>query len=130
KPALYMALELLEGESLGARLTRGPLELKESVRVAKCLAKALQAAHTTKQRILHRDLKPANVMLTSDGGVKLLDFGLAGVTDWRLQQISMFAAGSRPYMSPEQFDGLRFCTERSDLYSLGVTLFQCVAGKC
>ncbi|HVY62708.1 MAG TPA: serine/threonine-protein kinase, partial [Planctomycetota bacterium] len=130
KPALYMALELLEGESLSERLAKGPLELAEAVRVATCLAKALQALHTNQQRILHRDLKPANVYLMRDGGVKLLDFGLAGVADWRLQQISMFAAGSRPYMSPEQFDGLRFCTERSDLYSLGVTLFQMVAGRC
>jgi hypothetical protein len=61
--------------------------------------------------------------------VKLIDFGLAAVADWRLTNLSLYAAGSRPYMAPEQFDGLKFCTKRSDLYSLGVTLFQMAAGQ-
>jgi len=130
KPVLYMALELLEGESLQQRLAKGPLPPREVAEVSRSLAKALRALHENEKRILHRDLKPANAFLTRAGGVKLLDFGLAGVADWRLTQVSMFAAGSRPYMSPEQFDGLRFCTERSDLYSLGCTIFQMVTGRC
>ncbi len=130
KPVLYMALELLEGESLAQAVGRGPLPGREALRIARAVARALDALHTNAQRILHRDVKPANVFIQKDGSVKLLDFGLAAVADWRLTQVSMFAAGSRPFMSPEQFDGLRFCTERSDLYSLGITLFQMVAGKC
>jgi serine/threonine protein kinase/formylglycine-generating enzyme required for sulfatase activity len=130
KPILYMALELLEGESLLERVSaRGPLPPREAAEVARDLAKALQALHSHPQKIIHRDVKPANAFLTSGGGVKLLDFGLAAVADWKLTQVSMFAAGSRPYMAPEQFDGLRFCTARSDLYSLGVTIFHMVTGR-
>ncbi len=130
RPALYMALELLEGETLARRLERGPLAPAEALRVARALARALEALHGHTPRVLHRDLKPANVFLTAGGGTKLLDFGLAAVADWKLTQVSAFAAGSRPYMAPEQFDGLRQCTERSDLYSLGVTLFQALTGRC
>jgi len=130
EPVLYLALELLDGETLAQRIaSRGPLPLTDALRVARGLARALEALHGHPQRILHRDLKPANAFLARDGGVKLLDFGLAGIADWRLSHVSMFAAGSRPYMAPEQFDGLRFCTERSDLYSLGVALFETATGK-
>ncbi|GIW72771.1 MAG: hypothetical protein KatS3mg102_2313 [Planctomycetota bacterium] len=129
RPVLYMALELLEGESLAQRLERGPLPPEQALAVARDVARALQALHQAPERILHRDVKPANVFLCRDGAVKLLDFGLAGAEDWRLTQVSVFAAGSRPYMAPEQFDGLRHCTERSDLYSLGVTLFQALTGR-
>jgi serine/threonine protein kinase/formylglycine-generating enzyme required for sulfatase activity len=129
KPVLYMALEYLDGQSLASRLRAGPMPPQEAVRVARELALALHALHTNAQRVLHRDVTPGNIFVTSDGRVKLLDFGLASVADWRLNEVSMFAAGSRPYMSPEQFEGLRHCTERSDLYSLGVTLFHMIAGR-
>jgi hypothetical protein len=129
RPTLYMALELLEGRSLAHALERGPLPLVDALRVAGGVARALHALHTRPHPIFHRDIKPGNIFLTKEGGVKLLDFGLAAAGDWRLSNVSVFAAGSRPYMAPEQFDGLRFCTERSDLYSLGVTFFQMVAGR-
>ena len=124
---VYMVLELLSGESLSARIRRQPLSLDEALDVALAAANALDALHSGSPMILHRDIKPSNIHMTTGGTVKLLDFGLAVGEDWRTQ-MSVMAGGTQHYMPPEQFSGLDQCTPRSDLYSLGATLFEMVTG--
>lgn len=125
----YLVTEFLEGETLADRLERGPLTVAESVRVTTAVLGALSEAHG--QGIVHRDLKPSNVFLQvgSDGDrVRVLDFGIArhGMST-TLTEPGMIM-GTPAYMSPEQslrddIDG------RSDLYSLGAILFECVTGR-
>jgi len=120
----YIAMELLEGQSLANRLERGPMEEKMVLRIARQIIEALAA--TSSRRLIHGDLKPHNIFLTASGDAKLLDFGLArkthetGATDGTI-------VGSAYYLSPERAQGL---TEdfRSDIYSLGATLFQALSG--
>ena len=129
----FLVMELLEGETLAARVSRGPLPLDQAVTYAIQIAEALAAAHT--QGIVHRDLKPSNIMLTK-GGVKLLDFGLARlhnpVAEARDDASSVTDArpigGTLPYMSPEQVRGER-ADARSDIFALGVALFEMISGK-
>jgi serine/threonine protein kinase len=129
----FLVLELLDGETLAARLTRGPLPVAEAVRYAADMAEALASAHA--QGIVHRDLKPSNVMVTRSG-VKLLDFGLAqlrapegadeGVSATRLGESLTSAGrvmGTLPYMSPEQVEG-RKVDARSDIFSFGSLLYE------
>ena len=115
----YLIFELLRGETLAHRLARGRLSSREALRVALAVARALVHAHAN--GVLHRDLKPSNVFLTADGGVKVLDFGLAHV----------FGAGGPPrsgtpgYMAPEQRRGAAEDV-RTDVYALGVLLAEMV----
>jgi hypothetical protein len=130
KPAIVM--ELVEGETLARRLTRGPLPVEEALRIAMQVADALAAAHT--KRIVHRDLKPANIMLTRSGA-KVLDFGLA-----RMESAAGVAAatetmtqpgmivGTAHYMSPEQARG-QIADARTDIFSLGLVLFEMLSGR-
>ncbi|HET9553563.1 MAG TPA: protein kinase [Anaeromyxobacteraceae bacterium] len=115
----YLILELLRGQTLAARLARGRLASRDAVRIALAVAAALEHAHAA--GVLHRDLKPANVFLTADGGVKVLDFGLArafGVDGPR-------GAGTPGYLAPEQRRGGAE-DERTDLFALGVLLAEMV----
>ena len=137
---LFLVLELVEGESLAARLSRGPLRPREALPIALQIASALEAAH--EQGIVHRDLKPGNVMLRPDGQVKVLDFGLAkmaesGSATDDLSQSPTVAAdltragailGTATYMSPEQVRGERV-DRRADLWAFGCVLFECVTGR-
>jgi TolB-like protein/tRNA A-37 threonylcarbamoyl transferase component Bud32 len=117
----YLVLEFVAGEPL-----RGPVGEADARRLAVEIAGALEAAH--KRGILHRDLKPDNVLVT-ESGVKLLDFGLAKVTDPDLTQTSDGTVmGTAPYMSPEQAQG-RTLDGRSDLFSLGAVLYELVSGR-
>jgi serine/threonine protein kinase len=129
----YVVTELLEGETLGERLRKGALPLREAVETAVHVAQGLAAAHA--KTIAHRDLKPANVFLTADGRVKILDFGLArweglgpedttasGATD------PGTALGTVGYMAPEQVRGGRG-DHRSDIFSFGVLLYEMVSGR-
>ncbi len=133
----FLVLELLEGETLAARLARGPLSVRQAVDHAIDMADALATAHA--RGIVHRDLKPANVMVTTSG-VKLLDFGLAhlrvpedandGVPaspgDHPLTSAGM-VVGTPPYMSPEQVEG-RKLDARSDIFSFGALLYEMLTG--
>jgi serine/threonine protein kinase len=120
----YLVMELLDGETLEARLQRGPLSMTETVRYGVQIADALAEAHA--KGVTHRDLKPGNVMLTRSG-VKLLDFGLAAVEGQSLTQAGAIM-GTPAYMAPEQSRG-KSAGAQTDIYSLGVLLYEMATGK-
>jgi serine/threonine protein kinase len=129
----FIAMEILEGESLFKRVGRGPLAVQEAIEISLQMLDALAALHD--QGIVHRDLKPSNVFLTPQG-VKLLDFGLArsvsvtaGTQEATESQLTQAGGivGTPQYMSPEQFQG-EPVDERSDLFSTGVLLFEMLVG--
>ena len=123
---VMMILELIEGWSVNAKLKEGPLPLDAAFRIIDDILSALAYAH--KHGVIHRDIKPANIMVTSSGITKLTDFGIArSAVEDRITQTSM-AVGSLPYMSPEQIRSDQV-DERSDLYSLGVTLYEMLTGR-
>jgi eukaryotic-like serine/threonine-protein kinase len=117
----YLVMELLRGWTLGRRLQQGPLPLHEAVRVAVEVAKGLAHAHT--QGVIHRDLTPGNVFLCEDGQVKLLDLGMAHAFGHRKVD-----GGTPSYMAPEQWRGAPE-DERTDVFALGVLLFEMLAGE-
>jgi eukaryotic-like serine/threonine-protein kinase len=130
----YLVMEHLEGETLEMRLTRGPLDLDDALDRAIEIAEALDFAH--RAGIVHRDLKPANVMLTRTGA-KLLDFGIAvpqpdAELARRIEESRLTATGAMlgtpRYMAPEQLDG-READARTDLFALGLLLFEMVTGQ-
>jgi len=134
----YIASELIEGETLRQRLTRGPMQLSEAVEIAIQVASALAAAHQA--GIVHRDIKPENIMLRSDGYVKVLDFGIAKLAEQELPPTMPrdealllvetnlgSVLGTVRYMSPEQACGAPV-DERTDIWSLGVVLYEMVTG--
>jgi serine/threonine-protein kinase len=141
----FLAMELVPGEDLAHRLARGPLSLDDALRVATGIAEGLEAAH--EQGIVHRDLKPANVQLSPDGGVKVLDFGLAKLdsmasgaqgpsSDPSLSPTLTTPAtmagvvlGTAAYMSPEQARGATTVDRRADVWALGCVLYEMVTGK-
>ncbi len=123
---LFLCMELCEGEMLKTRLQRGPLPPAEALDIAIQLASALAAAH--RAGIVHRDIKPANIVVNERGKVKILDFGLALTAgEPRLTRAGR-AVGTVVYMSPEQIGG-RGIDPRSDLWSLGVVLFEMLTGR-
>jgi tRNA A-37 threonylcarbamoyl transferase component Bud32/dienelactone hydrolase len=129
----YLVMECVPGESLATRLQRGPLGVADALTFGVQIAGALTEAH--EQGVVHRDLKPANVMLTPKGQVKVLDFGLAKLlspTDGSAATLSRSElgapAGTPTYMSPEQAFG-EPVDARTDLWSLGVVLFESLAGR-
>src|SRR5262249_17683663 len=119
---IFLAMELLEGESLAARLTRGPLPTEEIVRVGGELSDALAAFHGV--GVVHRDVSPANVWLHPGAGVKLLDFGLAkhlGESPQLTKPGTIL--GTPAYLSPEQARS-QAVDARADLFSLGSVLYE------
>ncbi|NJL28911.1 MAG: protein kinase [Thermoanaerobaculia bacterium] len=133
----YLVMEFVEGEDLRSRLAKQRLPLGEVVDLGIQIAQGLAAAH--KAGIVHRDLKPANVMLSPEGRPKLLDFGLAkmvGNGDSHVSEVREegpltregMIVGTVPYMAPEQLQGAR-ADARSDLFSLGVVLYEMIAGE-
>ncbi len=132
----FLTMELIEGQGLDALIPAGGLSLARFLDIAMPLADALAAAH--QKHITHRDLKPANVMMTVDGRVKVMDFGLAridgaGADDWSIDatHAALTGAGTMvgtlPYMSPEQVEG-RPLDHRSDLFSLGIMFSEMLTG--
>ena len=126
---MYFVAEFVDGQNL-RRIVReaGPFEADEAARVCAAVADALDEAH--RHGVIHRDVKPHNVMIATDGSVRLLDFGVArGVgIDMKTITATGMIVGTPEYMSPEQFEGHRV-DGRSDIYSLGVVLFELLTGR-
>ncbi|HKQ98579.1 MAG TPA: protein kinase, partial [Candidatus Polarisedimenticolia bacterium] len=133
----FLTMERVVGQSLDIRITAGGMTFKTFVELARPLAEALAAAH--EKGVVHRDLKPANIMVTEDGRVKVLDFGLAKLQEpERPEDLSAAptggltregtVVGTVPYMSPEQLQG-KAVDHRSDIFSLGVIFYQMLTGK-
>jgi eukaryotic-like serine/threonine-protein kinase len=126
---VYYVMSYAEGPTLRERLDGGQFSIPETLRLAADLLDALDHAHS--QGIIHRDVKPANVVMSSEGAI-LLDFGIArAVIASGTDQLtrSGIAVGTSTYMSPEQITALIDIDHRSDLYSMGCMLFECLAGQ-
>jgi eukaryotic-like serine/threonine-protein kinase len=133
----FIVTEFVDGETLGQRMARGPLPIDEALQVAEQIASALGAAHA--EGIVHRDIKPDNVMLRRDGIVKILDLGLAKLTETKqsgaedqtralLRTSPGIVMGTISYMSPEQARGLPV-DARTDLWSFGVVIYEMLTGR-
>jgi formylglycine-generating enzyme required for sulfatase activity/dienelactone hydrolase len=128
---LFIAMAFYDGETLRQRIERGPLTVQEAARIAGQIAAGLAAAH--RAGIVHRDLKPANVMLTRDGQVKIVDFGLAktfSATDATATRMTGpgLTLGTVAYMPPEQATG-RDVDARADVWAFGVTFYEMLSGR-
>ncbi len=123
---ILMVMELVEGLSLEEKLRQGPLAAVQAVEYTIQVLAALEYAHA--RGVIHRDIKPANIIVAPDGAVKLTDFGIARAAGDRALTRTGLALGSLYYMSPEQIKA-QPTDARSDLYSVGVTLYEMVTGK-
>ncbi|NLK27716.1 MAG: Stk1 family PASTA domain-containing Ser/Thr kinase [Clostridiales bacterium] len=121
----YIVMELVEGITLKRFIEKkGKLEIKEAVGIAIQIAQGMEAAHNN--NIIHRDIKPQNIIISREGKVKVTDFGIAKATN--SNTITSNAMGSVHYLSPEQARG-GYSDEKSDIYSLGVTIYEMLSGK-
>lgn len=125
----FLAMEFVDGESLGQRLDReGRLPEAEAIRIISLAARGLHHAH--QHGLIHRDVKPDNIMLTSDGQAKLADLGLVKDTDGDMNLTRTGRGlGTPHFMAPEQFRNAKNADVRCDIYSLGATLYQMVTGE-
>ncbi|MBX2821561.1 MAG: protein kinase [Rhodothermaceae bacterium] len=123
----FIAMAYYDGETLREKITQGPIPIQQAINFAYQLADGLSSAH--ERGIVHRDIKPANVIVTKEGRVIILDFGLAKMAE-QTQQLSMkgVAFGTVAYMSPEQTRGDRTST-KTDVWSLGVVLYEMITGS-
>src|SRR6267143_4281264 len=135
-----LVLELVEGETLAGRIVRGPIPVDEALVLARQIAEALEAAH--ERGIIYRDLKPANIKITSEGQVKVLDFGLAKAFEAETSNMPLsnsptlsraatnagLILGTAAYMSPEQAKG-RTVDKRTDIFAFGCVLYEMLTGR-
>lgn len=125
----YLVMELVDGDSLAAMLTRGPLDIQLAVTIAVQVCDALAAAHAT--GVVHRDIKPGNILLTRTGAVKVCDFGIARLLQAATTQANLTSPatvlGTSEYMAPEQVAGDQV-DARTDLYALGCVLYAMLTG--
>jgi predicted Ser/Thr protein kinase/tetratricopeptide (TPR) repeat protein len=124
----YLVMKFIEGETLKARMTRGPLTMDEGLRIIERVGAGLAYAHN--KGILHRDIKPSNVLLAPDGAVYLADFGLARIAEAGESTLSSDTMlGTPQYISPEQARGEKDLDAGTDIYSFGVVLYELVVGR-
>src|SRR6185436_6330254 len=136
----FLVLELVDGDTLAERIARGPIPIDDAVKLAIQIAEGVEAAH--EKDIVHRDLKPANIKLTTDGKIKVLDFGLAKAFEGSASEPSVFNSptlslaataqgvilGTAAYMSPEQARG-QMVDRRTDIWAFGCVLFEMLTGR-
>jgi serine/threonine-protein kinase len=139
-PTTFLVMELVEGEDLAQRIAKGPIQVKESVAIGKQIAEGLEAAHA--KGIIHRDLKPANIRISTDGTVKILDFGLAKAWEPPTGEVDPAESptitaemtrvgtilGTAPYLSPEQARG-QVVDRRADIWAFGCVLHEMLTGQ-
>jgi len=123
---LFIVMAFYEGQTLKEKIEKGPLPIDEAVEIAVQIARGLARAH--EQKIVHRDIKPANIFLTKEGVVKILDFGLAKLSNRSLLTTEGTTLGTAAYMSPEQATG-KEADHRSDIWALGVVLYEMMTGR-
>ncbi len=123
---MFISFEHIDGETLKEKIKRGPVPIGKAVEIATQIAQGLAKAHEA--GIVHRDIKPANVMLTKDGVVKIVDFGLAKLSGRSMLTRTGSTLGTAAYMSPEQARG-EAADHRTDIWSLGVLIYEMVTGK-
>ena len=136
----FLAMELVEGETLAERVAKGPLPVEEALEVCRQIAEGVEAAH--EKGVIHRDLKPANVKVTPEGKVKILDFGLAKAFEEEVPAADISQSptlteemtragvilGTAAYMSPEQAKG-KEVNKRADIFAFGAVLYELLTGK-
>jgi non-specific serine/threonine protein kinase len=123
---LFIVMACYEGETLKVKIQKGPMKVEEAIDIALQVSQGLEKAH--RKRIVHRDIKPANIFVTEDGMVKILDFGLAKLAGQVKLTRTGRTTGTITYMSPEQIQASE-ADHRSDLWSLGVLLYEMLSGK-
>jgi serine/threonine protein kinase len=124
----YLVMKFIEGETLKARLQKGPLTKAEATKTIQAIGDSLSYAHG--QGVLHRDVKPSNILISKEGVVYLTDFGLARIAEAGASTLTGdMLMGTPQYISPEQARGEKDLTERTDIYSFGIVLYEIVVGR-
>ena len=122
---IFMVMEFIDGKELKQKIKNGPITTDEAIEIATQIAEGLEAAH--KKGVVHRDIKSQNIMITNDGNVKIMDFGLAKVSDRSQLTKASSTIGTIAYMSPEQATGEQI-DNRTDIWAFGVVLYELLTG--